>query len=70
MATSSGTTIDPEQINMEVKNYYYFLYSSEVNSGKKNFDSFNSWLKIPQVNWNTAKELETQITTTELFYCP
>lgn len=66
IATSSGTTIDPEKINDEFRAYYASLYASETNAGKHDFDGFFSRLKIPPDNLDMADQLETPITALEL----
>lgn len=66
IATSLGTTIDPEKINDEFRAYYASLYTSETNVEKCDFDGFFSHLEMPQVNLDMAEQLETPITALEL----
>lgn len=64
--TSSDTTIDPERINNEFKNYYSLLYTSESSASTQDFNNFFATLEISLVHPDRVEQLENPITANEL----
>lgn len=64
--TPTGTTVDPQQINDQFKNYYSHLYTSEAHGGISELDSFFQNLPIPSLDATSASDLEQPITLDEI----
>lgn len=65
--TSTGTTINPQEINDQFKNYYASLYTSESSATKQDFDIFFSKLKIPVIPLDCIEKMEKPLTVEELY---
>lgn len=64
--TNTGTTIDPQSINNQFRDFYASLYSSECLNNETQYEHFFNSLDIPSINPDEASSLDTPFTINEL----
>ena len=66
LATPSGVTTDPQEINSHFRDFFSLLYESEQKNDPQTFDLFFNQINILQISTNQKETLDKALTADEL----